>query len=401
MRRPGSVCVVIGTRPEAIKLSPVILELERSRSFQVDVCVTGQHETMLSDAMGAFGVRAGTNLEAMKPDQTLADLSARLLEGLGRHLTRSRPDVVVVQGDTTTALCGALAGFYEGIPVAHVEAGLRTGDRSAPFPEELNRKMITQIADIHFAATDWARQNLLHEHVPPPSIHVTGNTGIDALNLVLKKAKPLHGERRSRKAPAEAGLGPGCTDAFSSDGRKRRTVLVTGHRRESFGDGFVEICAALDCLAREFPDVEFVYPVHLNPAVREPVFRILSKAPNVMLLDPLPYGAFVELLSRSTIVLTDSGGVQEEAPALGKPVLIMREKTERPEGIIAGTARLVGTERERIVREVSTLLTDPQAYRRMARAGSPYGDGTASRRIVRVLRARLGAVNRRETRPVG
>lgn len=378
MKRKAAV--IIGTRPEAIKLCPVVLALRRSAELEPHVCVTGQHRTMVDQILPAFGVTADADLAVMAPNQTLAGLSARLLAAVDAYLAEVRPDIVLVQGDTTTALCAALAAFYRAIPVAHVEAGLRTGDLRSPFPEEANRVLVGRIADLHFPPTDRARAALEAEGIPADRLLVTGNTVIDALQLAV-------GEVR-RRPPAVTGVPE---PLLASE---RRLVLVTGHRRESFGAGFESICGAIRRCAERFPEVAFVYPVHLNPNVREPVNRILGGVPNVLLVEPVNYLEFVRLMDRATLILTDSGGVQEEAPTLHKPVLVMRDTTERPEAVEAGVARLVGTREEAIVEGVTRLLTDAGAYAAMARGANPFGDGAASDRIVArcaaALRARAG-----------
>jgi UDP-N-acetylglucosamine 2-epimerase (non-hydrolysing) len=355
------ILVILGTRPEAIKLCPVVAELRR-RGFDTRVCVTAQHREMLDQVLEVFGVRPDYDLDCMRPGQTLFQSTARILAGLEGVLADGRPDVLLVQGDTTTTLCGALAGFYAGVPVGHVEAGLRTGDLAAPFPEEANRVLASRLTTLHFAATPWARGNLLAEGVPAGRITVTGNTGIDA---VLDIAARL--ETGELSAPSYRHPG-------------RRLILVTAHRRESFGAGFEEICAGLLRLATR-GDVDIVYPVHPNPQVRRVVEGRLGGADGIRLIEPLSYVPFVSLLQEADLVLTDSGGVQEEGPSLGKPVLVLRDKTERPEAVEAGTARLVGPHQERIVAECARLLDDPAAYAAMARAHNPYGDGQASARI--------------------
>lgn len=365
------ILTILGTRPEAIKLAPVIRELEqRPDRFISKVCVTAQHRGMLDQPLALFGIKPDYDLNIMSPGQTLAEVTARAVEGLDRVIVETEPSFVLVQGDTTSAFCGALAAYYHRVPVGHVEAGLRTGDKYAPFPEEINRRLVGRIADWHFAPTDQARCALLQENIPDANIFVTGNTVIDALLWV-----------RERLQTAPPGLPPEVTETLNS----YRTVLITGHRRESFGQGFEQICQAVRDVADEFQDVAFVYPVHLNPSVREPVNRVLGNHPRINLIEPLPYEPFVWLMDRAVIVLTDSGGVQEEAPSLGKPVLVMRETTERPEGIKAGNARLVGVQKERIVTALRELLRDPAACAEMARINNPYGDGLAAARIVDVL----------------
>lgn len=365
------ILTIIGTRPEAIKLAPLILELEsRSEQFVSRVCVTAQHREMLDQPLTYFGVNPDYDLNIMSPGQTLAQITARAMEGLDQVCIQDKPDIILIEGDTTTAFCGALAGYYHQIQVGHVEAGLRTGKKYAPFPEEINRRLVGQITDWHFAPTDCARQALLHEGIPESNIFVTGNTVIDALFWVRE---------RVRVVPPE--FPDGLIESLDGN----NMILVTGHRRESFGQGFENICHAIRDVANSFPNVVFVYPVHLNPHVREPVNRILGEHPRIQLIEPLSYPAFVYLMDLATIVLTDSGGVQEEAPSLGKPVLVMRETTERPEGITTGNARLVGVSKERIMDELMKLLRYPDERRVMTTVNNPYGDGIAARRIVDVL----------------
>ena len=363
------VSLVFGTRPEAIKLAPVVAAFRADGRFAVEVCVTAQHRQMLDQVLAAFRLTPDVDLDVMQPGQTLAGLTARAVTAVDAYLARSRPDLVLVQGDTTTVLAATLAAFYQKVRVGHVEAGLRTGDLSAPWPEEANRVLTTRLAAYHFAPTRAAADNLLREGVPPDRVVVTGNTVIDALLHTARGVEadppPIPG------LPADA-LPPG-----------RRFVLITGHRRENFGQGFEEVCRAIAALADRFPDVAFVYPVHLNPNVREPVGRVLGGGrANVYLLDPLGYREFIDLFRRCTLVLTDSGGVQEEAPTLNKPVLVMRDTTERPEGVAVGAVKLVGPHFDGIVAETERLLTDPAAYRAMTGKPNPYGDGAASRRIV-------------------
>jgi UDP-N-acetylglucosamine 2-epimerase (non-hydrolysing) len=365
------VLTIIGTRPEAIKLAPVVLELKRRQDlFNFPVCVTAQHREMLDQPLDLFGIKPDYDLDIMSQGQTLAQVTARAMEGLDNVVSQEKPDVILVQGDTTTAFCGALTGYYHQIKVGHVEAGLRTGNKYAPFPEEINRCLVGRIADLHFAPTEQARQTLLNEGIADPSVFVTGNTVIDAL---------LWMRERVRAAPPE--LPKGLFEATTG----QQIILVTGHRRESFGDGFDNICHAIREVADSFVNVAFIYPVHLNPNVREPVNRILGGHPRIHLIEPLSYAPFVCLMDRATIVLTDSGGVQEEAPSLGKPVLVMRETTERPEGIAAGNALLVGVQRERIVAGLRQLLGDPERRAMMAAVNNPYGDGRAAERIVDIL----------------
>jgi UDP-N-acetylglucosamine 2-epimerase (non-hydrolysing) len=365
---PRRVAIVFGTRPEAIKLCPVVLAMRGGTRLVPHVCVTAQHREMLDQVLRVFEVEPDTDLDLMAPNQTLAGLTARVIARIDEYLAAEHPDLLMVQGDTTTTMCAAMAAFYRRIPVVHVEAGLRTGDFSAPFPEEMNRVLTTRFAAHHFAPTATARANLLKEGIAAERITVTGNTVIDALRIAV--------ERNRRNPPAIPGLPSEATRAG------RRLVLITGHRRESFGEGLESICAAIRDLAEAFPEVAFVYPVHLNPNVRGPVFRLLGNLQNVFQIEPLEYLPFVRLMELATLCLTDSGGVQEEAPSLAKPVLVMRTTTERPEVIEAGGAKLVGTVRERIFEEVTRLLTDPVAYAEMARGANPYGDGTAARQIV-------------------
>jgi UDP-N-acetylglucosamine 2-epimerase (non-hydrolysing) len=362
--RRRRLLLVVGTRPEAIKLCPVFLELQRRSEFAVQLCATAQHRELLDQVLDVFGVAPDWDLDLMRPGQTLAETTARVITGLEAVLQDARPDMVLVQGDTTTTLCGALAAFYHRIPVGHVEAGLRTWDPQQPFPEEMNRVLTSRLATLHFAATRWAAENLLREGVPEARIAVTGNPGIDAVLWVRDRLE--QGLLPSRPWPQLDG--------------SRKLILVTAHRRESFGEGFRRICAALAELAAR-DDVEIVYPVHPNPNVQVPVRQLLAGIPNIHLIEPLEYVPFVDLMRRAWLVLTDSGGIQEEGPSLGKPILVLREKTERPEGVEAGSVKLVGTQTRRIVEEAVRLLEDRQEYERMARVHNPYGDGQASRRI--------------------
>ena len=366
---------VFVTRPEAIKMAPVVKALAEDPSFDAKVCVTAQHRQMLDQVLELFAIQPDFDLDLMKADQTLGDITGNVLHGMEGIFAQWQPDMVLVHGDTTTTLAAALSSYYAKVPVGHVEAGLRTGDKYSPWPEEMNRHLAGALADVHFSPTEKARENLLHEGIAPESIHVTGNTVIDALLTV---------EERIR---SDADLRGRLERHFPFLDPQKYLVLVTGHRRENFGSGFENICQAIATLARR-DDVQVVYPVHLNPHVQEPVRRILSDLSNVFLLKPQDYLSFVYLMHRCTLVLTDSGGIQEEAPSLGKPVLVMRDTTERPEALEAGTALLVGTDRARIVREVSRLLDAPEAYRTMAEAHNPYGDGTAARRIATFLKER-------------
>lgn len=368
------VMFVFGTRPEAIKLAPVILHARsRPADFSVRVCVTAQHRQMLDQVLGVFGIAPDVDLNIMKPNQDLFDITAAVVTGMKPVLRAERPDWILVQGDTTTVWAAALAAFYEGIRVGHVEAGLRTFDKRQPFPEEINRRLCTQLADLHFAPTPRSRQNLLDEHIPDRRIVVTGNTVVDALLWMVR--------RLQADPPADvAAIRQWAADTFGN----ARMVLITGHRRESFGEGFEHICKAIRRLSETFQDVHWVYPVHLNPNVQEPVKRILSRRPNVHLVVPQPYAPFTWLMQRSTLILTDSGGIQEEAPSLGKFVLVMRNTTERPEGVEAGCVALVGNDEQRIVDGVAAALADPGAASGTPRR-NPYGDGHASERIAEAI----------------
>lgn len=365
--------IVFGTRPEAIKMAPLVRLLAADSRFDVKVCVTAQHRQMLDQVLDLFELVPDFDLNVMKPGQSLAEITSAILHGMEGIFQNFRPEVVLVHGDTTTTLATSLAAFYNRVPIAHVEAGLRTGNLQSPWPEEANRKLTGALANLHFSPTERARQNLLREGVDPVTVHVVGNTVVDALLAVVSKLE----QDRSLQ------------DRFSRDfdflSPDKRLVLVTGHRRESFGGGFERICSALAEIARRHPDVEILYPVHLNPNVREPVNRLLSGIDNVHLIGPLDYLPFVHVMSRSYLIVTDSGGIQEEAPSLGKPVLVMRDTTERPEAIEAGTVKLVGTNVETIVETVENLLTDAAAYRQMSIAHNPYGDGKACERIADAL----------------
>jgi UDP-N-acetylglucosamine 2-epimerase (non-hydrolysing) len=362
--------LTFGTRPEAIKMAPVVHEcLRQSDRIETIVCATGQHRQMLDQVTEYFGIAVDRDLDLMAPNQTLADVTARCLTGLDAVLAEYRPDCLVAQGDTTTVMAAALAAFYRRVPLVHVEAGLRTGDLQAPWPEELNRRIASLTTALHCAPTSQSAENLLREGTPSKSVHVTGNTVIDALLWTVARERE-HG-RPWREKYAAIG--------------DRRMVLITGHRRENFGDGMEQMCSAILILARRFPDVEFLYPVHLNPNVREPVGRLLSGQANIRLCEPAPYPEFVWLMDRATLILTDSGGVQEEAPSLRRPVLVMRETTERPEAVEAGAVELVGTDVFRIVDRTSLLLSDRAAYSLHQIDRSPYGDGRAAARIVDLI----------------
>lgn len=367
------VLVVFGTRPEAIKMVPVVQALRRMPDIGTRVLVTAQHRHMLDQVLDLFSIRPDEDLDVMRPGQQLPGLFARILEGVSDSIAATRPDLVLVHGDTSTTLAAALAAFYAGVPVGHVEAGLRTGDMRSPWPEEANRRLTAPLADLHFAPTEGARAHLLREAIPDASIHVTGNTVVDALFAAAERIRA----DTALSARIDRGL-----PALDAD---RRMILVTGHRRENFGKGFEELCLALRDLAAR-GDVELVYPVHLNPNVQGPVNRILGDVDGIHLIPPQDYLPFVQLMIRSHLILTDSGGIQEEAPSLGKPVLVTRDTTERPEALAANTVRLVGTDRARIVAEASRLLDDDDAYAGMAMAHNPFGDGLAGDRIATIVR---------------
>ena len=380
------VTVIFGTRPEAIKLAPVIHRLQKEPRLACRVCVTAQHRQMLDQVLEAFSLKPDTDLNLMQPGQTLGQLTARAIEALDGYLATEKPDLILVQGDTTTVFCAALAAFYHRIPIGHVEAGLRTGNLQSPWPEEANRVLTSRLTTLHFAPTETARQNLLQEGLPDRQIFMTGNTVIDALLWMRDRlaAKGNHAVLLNG-----LGINPDFARDYlngleKSDSAKggRKLVLVTGHRRESFGAGFRNICQAIRALADARPDVGVIYPVHLNPNVQAPVNEFLGNHPRIQLISPVGYEQFVWLMSQSHFILSDSGGVQEEAPSLGKPVLVMRDTTERPEGVQAGTCRLVGTDPEKILKESMLLLGDAGEYARRSRLSNPYGDGRASSRIV-------------------
>nr|WP_255585485.1 UDP-N-acetylglucosamine 2-epimerase (non-hydrolyzing) [Bacteroides sp. K03] len=379
------IMLVFGTRPEAIKMAPVVKEFQKHlETFQTIVCVTGQHREMLDQVLRIFDITPQYDLNIMKQGQDLYDVTSRVLLGMRDILKEVNPDVVLVHGDTTTSMAAALAAFYQQIPVGHVEAGLRTHDIYSPWPEEMNRQITGRIATYNFAPTSLSRQNLLQEGVSEARINITGNTVIDALYWVLNRiGNDYVLGTELEKVVLKAGY-----DIRRLEGG-RRLVLITGHRRENFGDGFISMCLAIKHLTETYLDVDFVYPMHLNPHVRKPIHEVfgedLSGLGNMFFIEPLEYLSFVYLMERSTIVLTDSGGIQEEAPGLGKPVLVMRDTTERPEALSAGTVKLVGTDFNKIVNEVSVLLDDNQAYERMSKAVNPYGDGFACKRIVETL----------------
>lgn len=371
--------MVFGTRPEAIKMAPLYKALLSSPDkFNVVACITAQHRQMLDQVLAVFEITPDIDLDLMKEGQDLIGVTAAVLTAMRSVLEDERPDIVLVHGDTATTLAVSMACFYMGFRVGHVEAGLRTYNIQSPFPEEFNRQIVSKIACVHFVPTQLSRENLLSENVDAASIEVTGNTVIDALNWIL--------ERIDRDASRKAHLAEQLSSVLPFDWTATKFVLITGHRRENFGDGFVAICEAIRDLAIKYPEVHFVYPVHLNPNVQKPVNATLSIFKNVHLIAPLEYESFMYLLKHSYIVLTDSGGIQEEAPSLGKPVLVMRDITERPEAVTAGTVRLVGADQNRIVGNVSELLDDETSYRGMARAHNPYGDGHACERIIETLR---------------
>lgn len=379
--------LVFGTRPEAIKMAPLVKAFQAaSDSFRTLVCVTGQHREMLDQVLHIFDIQPDYDLNIMKQGQDLYDVTSRVLLGLREVLKEARPDVVLVHGDTTTSTAAALAAFYAQIPVGHVEAGLRTHNIYSPWPEEMNRQLTGRMATWHFAPTPLSRQNLLAENVAEAQITVTGNTVIDALYWVVDKIK--HDASLSQQLDAELQRAGYDVERLSGG---RKLVLITGHRRENFGDGFIHMCTAIKDLTQRYPQVDFVYPMHLNPNVRKPIHEVfgqdLSGLGNMFFIEPLEYLSFVHLMEKSHIVLTDSGGIQEEAPGLGKPVLVMRDTTERPEALTAGTVKLVGTDYDKIVSAVSTLLDDEAAYQAMSRAVNPYGDGKACGRIVETLKA--------------
>lgn len=364
---------VIGTRPEAIKMAPLIQALAADPRFESKICVTAQHRQMLDQVLQLFEIKTDFDLDLMQAEQDITTLSAAILQGMKVVLIEAKPDLVLVHGDTATTFTTALACYYQQIPVAHVEAGLRTGDLLSPWPEEGNRKLTGVLAALHFAPTENAKQNLINEGISADKIFVTGNTVIDAL---LQMVNQLQSKPELQKH---------CQQQFSFLNSKHPLVLVTGHRRESFGDGFERICQALAETAKSFPEIDIVYPVHLNPNVQKPVKCLLTNIANIHLIEPVDYLPFVYLMQKAHIILTDSGGLQEEAPALGKPVLVMRDTSERPEAITAGTAKLVGTQVESIVSNLATLLTDKTAYQQMSKAHNPYGDGKSCGRIVQIL----------------
>lgn len=376
MKQAKKILLVFGTRPEAIKMAPVVRALSAAKQWEVKVCVTAQHRHMLDQVLSLFEIVPDFDLNLMKPGQELTDITSNVLIGMRDVFNQWKPDLVLVHGDTTTAMASSLAAFYAKIPVAHVEAGLRTNDIYSPWPEEMNRRIVGRIASLHFAPTETARANLLAEGCVDESIFVTGNTVIDALLNVVDRIN------------ADVTINQHLRERFAFLQVDKRLILVTGHRRENFGQGFEDICKALRTIAVR-DDVEIVYPVHLNPNVQEPVRRILGDCPRIHLIEPLDYLPFVYLMNHAYVLLTDSGGIQEEAPSLGKPVLVMRDTTERPEAVAAATVKLVGTDAEHIVSEITRLLDDQQEYQRMSHTHNPYGDGRAADRIASVIAAHL------------
>jgi UDP-N-acetylglucosamine 2-epimerase (non-hydrolysing) len=369
------ILLIFGTRPEALKMAPVFLALKKH--FNTKICVTAQHREMLDQALDTFQLTADIDLDLMQKNQTLSSFTARSLEALTEQYIKEKPDLILVHGDTTTALTAALAAFYLGIKIGHVEAGLRTFNLEAPFPEEFNRQVISKIANMHFAPTELNRENLINEGVVPKDIFVTGNTVIDSISLTIKKIN----EDKAHEKLIHDKL---CINGF--DPIADQIILITGHRRENFGDGFLNICEAIKSLAKKYPSYSFIYPVHLNPIVSKPVQKLLSGLDNIFLINPLDYDQFIYLLSNTYLVLTDSGGIQEEAPGIGKPVLVMRDVTERPEGVNSGTVKLVGTQPSSIIEEVSKLLNSKAEYEKMSKAINPYGDGNAAKRILSAIK---------------
>jgi UDP-N-acetylglucosamine 2-epimerase (non-hydrolysing) len=368
------ILIIFGTRPEAIKLAPIIVKLREQRHIQSRVCVTAQHRQMLDQVLNLFAIEPDIDLNLMQPEQTLAEITSRVMMGIDQILLKENPDLILIQGDTTTVMTTALAAFYRGITVAHVEAGLRSGDSHSPFPEEVNRRIVSIVSSFHFAPTETAAIALRREGVPEKRIFLTGNPVIDALMMIVTKPVPFHAQQLIHAA--------GLNDDKSNN---RKLILVTAHRRENFGPRFESICRGLKSLIERNLEVFIIYPVHLNPHVQEPVHRILGNTERVLLTHPVEYDVMVHLMNASYLVLTDSGGIQEEAPSLGKPVLVMRTETERPEGIEAGTARLVGPFENKIIEETERLLRDKVAYQQMAKAINPYGDGHAAERIVDII----------------
>ena len=373
------VLIVFGTRPEAIKMVSIVKEFEKENDrFETVVCVTAQHRQMLDQVLALFEIKPHHDLNLMTKNQTLSELTSKVLLGVTKILINEKPDMIFVQGDTTTTFISALVAFYHKIPIAHIEAGLRTHNRYNPFPEEMNRKLTSSLAHLHFAPTYESKQNLLNEGISKDVVHITGNTVIDALKLVIHKHK-------------NEDINAKWSDYFQTNfgisfNDLKQTILVTGHRRESFGEGFKNICKAISILAHKNPNINVIYPVHLNPNVQKPVYSILGNINNVFLIPPLTYESFIYLMNKSYIILTDSGGIQEEAPTLGKPVLVLRETTERPEGVEACTSKLVGTKIYNIVKETELLLNDRKKYNKISRIINPYGDGFASKKIINIIK---------------
>ena len=372
------ILTVFGTRPEAIKMAPLVLALNNNVCFDDKVCITAQHREMLDQVMNIFSIQADHDLDLMHKKQDLYDITSGVLLGMRKVLQQEQPDIVLVHGDTSTCFTAALAAFYQGIKIGHVEAGLRTGNMRAPFPEEANRSLVARIAHYHFAPTATAKQNLLNEGINSDNIFITGNTVIDALLIARKKTKMI--TDKHWQTLFGANLYQNIVD------KSRKMILITGHRRENFGQGFIDLCSAIKHLAQSHPDWLLIYPVHLNPNVQQPVNQILSHLNNVHLISPQEYLPFIWLMDQSDLILTDSGGIQEEGPSLGKPVLVMREVTERPEAVTAGTVKLVGTNKDSIINGVESILLDQQCYQLMATASNPYGDGHASERIINIIK---------------
>ncbi len=375
------ILIVFGTRPEAIKLAPVVeAAKEKLDIFDIGVCITGQHREMLDQVLKIFNIPVDHDLNIMKPNQDLFDITSNTLQGLKKVFIDEKPNLIIVQGDTTTAFIAGLAAFYLKIPIGHVEAGLRTYNKYSPFPEEKNRHLLSTLVDYHFAPTDWAKQNLTNEGVKDNNIWVTGNTVIDALLMIVEKQK-----LKAQQDSMERYFSETLKIPLLKENTSQKIILVTGHRRENFGEGFNNICLAIKEIAHNRKDASIIYPVHLNPNVQGPVKSILSETPNVHLIEPLEYEHFIYLMDKSYIILSDSGGIQEEGPSLGKPVLVMRDTTERPEGVTAGVVKLVGTNKEKIIKETIGLFDDKTLYKKMSTAVNPYGDGKSSQRILNIL----------------
>lgn len=391
-----TILIVFGTRPEAIKMAPVIKEIEKfPEFFNLKICVTGQHRELLHQVIKLFDLKIDFDLDVMSPNQNLTDISVKILSGMSHVITECQPNLILVHGDTTTSMITALAAFYSQIPVGHIEAGLRTNDKKSPWPEEMNRQITGRIADFHFCPTESNKQNLLLERINPNNIFITGNTVIDALLLVVERLKK-NVEALSNVKSELINIGIKQREINDWELDHRKLVLITGHRRESFGEGFLNICNAIKELAYKFPDIDFVYPVHLNPNVRNSIKTVFNlqeldqnKIPNIKFIEPLNYLPFVFLMEKSYLILTDSGGVQEEAPGIGKPVFVMRENTERPEALESGTVKLVGTDKNKIVAFVSEMILNKDIYDSMSMKKNPYGDGTAAKKIVKIITSRL------------